>query len=206
MYNQPRQATVTCTSANATLWGLQRSKFQGIQQLTAMDVQAKMVSALEAVPLLKASLDSEQLHRLADSFEEVSYQADERIIVQGDVGDSFYVILEGQVQCISESSGQVVMELGRGDYFGERALLKDDPRAVHVDAACATQCARLTRQVFTQALGPLQSLMENELTRRILRAVPLLSHLTEAERDGVITQFKEVKYAPTEFIIRQVAP
>jgi CRP-like cAMP-binding protein len=131
MYNQPRQATVTCTSANATLWGLQRSKFQGIQQLTAMDVQAKMVSALEAVPLLKASLDSEQLHRLADSFEEVSYQADERIIVQGDVGDSFYVILEGQVHCISESSGQVVMELGRGDYFGERALLKDDPRAVH---------------------------------------------------------------------------
>ena len=82
--------------------------------------------------------------------------------------------------------------------------------------------------------------MENELTRRILRAVPLLSsnpnpnpspspalagilpltlalaltlsltkvpllsHLTEAERDGVITQFREVKYAPTEFIIRQV--
>ena len=29
-------------------------------------------------------------------------------------------------------------------------------------------------------LGPLQHLMESELTRRILRAVPLLSHLTEA--------------------------
>eukprot|EP00964_Phaeocystis_antarctica_P077901 scaffold48415_cov61-Phaeocystis_antarctica.AAC.1 len=43
-------ATVTCTSATATLWGLQRSKFQGIQQLTAMDVQAKMVSALETDP------------------------------------------------------------------------------------------------------------------------------------------------------------
>ena len=39
---------------------------------------------------------------------------------------------------------------------------------------------------------------------RILRAVPLLSHLTEAERDGVISQLKETKYAPTEFIIRQV--
>eukprot|EP00964_Phaeocystis_antarctica_P077100 scaffold47773_cov48-Phaeocystis_antarctica.AAC.2 len=36
-----------------------------------------------------------------------------------------------------------------------------------------------------------------------LTKVPLLSHLTEAERDGVITQFREVKYAPTEFIIRQ---
>ena len=31
-----------------------------------------MVGALEAVPLLKASLDSVQLHRLADSFEEVA--------------------------------------------------------------------------------------------------------------------------------------
>ena len=59
-------------------------------------------------------------------------------------------------------------------------------------------------QVFTEVLGPLQHLMESELTRRILRAVPLLSHLTEAERDGVISQLKETKYAPTEFIIRQV--
>ena len=60
--------------------------------------------------------------------------------------------------------------------------------------------------MFTEVLGPLQHLMESELTRRILRAVPLLSHLTEAERDGVIGQFKEVRYAPTAFIIRQVAP
>ena len=72
MYNLPRQATfttkyclpqatVTCTSATATLWGLQRSKFQGIQQLTAMDVQAKMVRSargrtLPRTPTLALSL------------------------------------------------------------------------------------------------------------------------------------------------------
>ena len=45
--------------------------------------------------------------------------------------------------------------------------------------------------------------METELTRRILRSVPLLAHLTEVERDQVIEKFVEKKYPPQEFILRQ---
>ena len=45
--------------------------------------------------------------------------------------------------------------------------------------------------------------METELTRRILRSVPLLAHLTEVERDQVIEKFVEKKYQPQEFILRQ---
>ena len=95
------------------------------------------------------------------------------------------------------------MTLNGGEYFGERALLKDDPRAVHVD--CVDDCvlAKLTRSVFTEVLGPLQQLMETELTRRILRSVPLLSHLTDGERDQVLEKFIEYTYEPGESILKQ---
>ena len=105
------------------------------------------------------------------------------LTTQGDLGDAFYIILAGSMQCISDKSGTVVMELQRGDYFGERALLNDDPRAVHVDATTDAVLAKITRAVFTEVLGPLQALMETELTRRILKSVPILAHLTEGDRD-----------------------
>ena len=79
--------------------------------------------------------------------------------------------------------------MNRCDYFGERALLKDEPRAVHVDAVTNVTLAKITRDTFIDILGNLQSLMENQFTRRVLTRVPILSHLSEAERRQVLEKF-----------------
>lgn len=51
-------------------------------------------------------------------------------------------------------------EYGHGDYFGELALLKDQPRAATVTTTSDhVKLLTLDRRSFTRLLGPLQSLM-----------------------------------------------
>jgi CRP-like cAMP-binding protein len=62
------------------------------------------------------------------------------------------------------SSTMKVNELFRADFFGERALLKDEPRmaSVIVSSAIPMKCLVLARKDFVEILGPLQELMERE--------------------------------------------
>lgn len=48
------------------------------------------------------------------------------VITEGDVGNKFYIIKEGEATVLQE--GREVNRLFRSDFFGEQALLKDEPR------------------------------------------------------------------------------
>ena len=63
--------------------------------------------------------------------EEVAYADDEAIITEGDAGDNLYIIEEGSCVATKTVDGEsvVVKEYAVGDFFGELALLTDQPRA-----------------------------------------------------------------------------
>lgn len=48
------------------------------------------------------------------------------VIREGDVGDRFFIIKEGEATVLQ--AGREVNRLFRSDFFGEQALLKDEPR------------------------------------------------------------------------------
>lgn len=55
-----------------------------------------------------------------------------------------------------------VYDYKEGDYFGERALLKNEPRAANVIASTQLQVVKLDRKSFRRLLGPIdQILMRN---------------------------------------------
>ena len=84
-----------------------------------------------------SALDDEARLDLAASGEVVSYGADDIIVRQGDIGDSFFLVKTGRVRVTVDSEGTTteVAILGRGSCFGEMALLTGMPRSATVTAA-----------------------------------------------------------------------
>ncbi|KAI7838861.1 hypothetical protein COHA_007362 [Chlorella ohadii] len=116
--------------------------------------------ALRKVPLL-APLTSQQRLALCTAFTAVSIRAGEGVIKKGEDGDTFYIIEEGACVVVADD-GKELARLGPTAYFGERALLKNEPRAATVQAATDVRLLALGRDDFTRLLGPLQSLLESQ--------------------------------------------
>ncbi|HSJ51882.1 MAG TPA: cyclic nucleotide-binding domain-containing protein [Actinomycetota bacterium] len=106
--------------------------------------------ALARVPLF-AGLAARHLRRLADSTEEQRYMEGSSVVREGDVGDTFYVILEGEAKVVS-GGRRVVNRLQPGDFFGEISLLDGGPRTASVIADTPITMLALPRKAFLRAI------------------------------------------------------
>jgi len=103
------------------------------------------LSFLSKVELFKR-LPRDELPALAKSAVEVSFTKDKAIITQGDEGHEFFVIKKGSAGV--DVNGQRVATLKAGDYFGENALLRDEPRTATISAATDVKALKITREAF----------------------------------------------------------
>jgi CRP-like cAMP-binding protein len=102
-------------------------------------------------------LDDETFGELRPYMQEQTWQPGDVIVRQGDPGDTFYVIVDGKVtversDASTTNDGQVLAQLSNGDFFGEMALLSDEPRNATVTAVSACKTLNLTRDAFEQLL------------------------------------------------------
>ena len=84
-----------------------------------------------------------------------TYRRGERIVTQGQPGDSFFVILRGRlsVSILSPEGREIVLStLAAGEHFGEMALLDEAPRSATVTAVEKSELAVLTRDAFFDLL------------------------------------------------------
>lgn len=84
------------------------------------------------------------------------------------LADRFYLVEEGELKAeIAGVAGEVCDRLTRGAFFGERALIRDEPRAASVTAVVASKCLVMDRAAFIRLLGPIAELLaRNEPTYR----------------------------------------
>jgi hypothetical protein len=90
------------------------------------------------------------LERLANNLQSLDVDAGVAVITEGDEGDLFYLIAEGQVQVTRR--GRDLATLGPGDGFGEIALLRDVPRTATVTTLEPTRLLALDRDDFLTAI------------------------------------------------------
>jgi len=99
--------------------------------------------SLGQVPLF-AGLPPRHLKRVGDLTEEVRFMEGATVVRQGDAGDTFFVILEGEAK-VAGPSGRVVNRLRPGEYFGEISLLDGGPRTASVVAETPLTMLALSR-------------------------------------------------------------
>ena len=85
------------------------------------------------------------------SITERRFRKGEFVFHQGDVGNRVYIVQSGEVEVIREDpdgSKAAVEHLGKGDYFGEKALLTDAPRRSTVRAVTDITTLAIERRDF----------------------------------------------------------
>jgi predicted MFS family arabinose efflux permease len=107
------------------------------------------IGLLRSMPLFQP-LPAPELEGVARAMEPLAVGAGDVIIREGDPGDLYYAIADGEVT-VSTASG-FTRELTRGDGFGEIALLNDTPRTATVTAATDVSLYTLTSDDFLTAV------------------------------------------------------
>ena len=97
-----------------------------------------------------APLPIATVERLSHDLFAVDAPAGQDVIVQGDIGDRFYLIEEGQVEVYEH--GEFRRHEGPGESFGEIALLHDVPRTATVRTTVDTRLLALDREQFLLAV------------------------------------------------------
>jgi len=162
LYNVPRAASVE-SRIDCVLWKLDRETFNAIVRDSASKKRDKYDDFLKLVPILK-SIDAYERSQIADALKVEVVKAGSVVVNQGDPGDKFYILEDGECY-VTKTAGAggaavKVMDYKAGDYFGELALLRDEPRAASVVAKTDAKLLVLDRRGFKRLLGPLQNIME----------------------------------------------
>jgi len=165
MYQAARAATVQIASPSCTCWALDREPFK---MLLAQSGQAKLEvyeGFLKEVELLK-SLNHFELSKLSEALESQLFDTGEDIIKQGEEGSEFFIVEDGTCSAfIHGTDGEKeVKKYEKGGYFGEIALLTDEPRRATIkatgDGASVLVC---TKEHFVNLLGPVQDILKREI-------------------------------------------
>ena len=144
---------------------------------------------------LFAELDDRELAAIAAVAKTRHYGKDDVIFHADESGDVFCLIRDGQVKVtmISPEGKEIILSLmGPGDFFGEMALLDDEPRSATVVATEALELVTIWRSDFLQILQENFSITKKvlvELSRRLRTASNRIESLATMDVYGRLARF-----------------
>lgn len=130
----------------------------------------------------------------AELMRERTYPKGSVILFEDDPGDALYLVASGQVKVvlIGEDGREVILSvLGEGAFFGEMALLDDEPRSAHVIAMEDSAVLALRREDFRARLRASPEVaiaLLKELSRRLRRADDQIGSLVLLDVGGRVAE------------------
>eukprot|EP00943_MAST-04B_sp_MAST-4B-sp1_P006712 g6712.t1 len=204
MFSKPRSASIEAMT-KCKLYRLGRNDFQFTLSQNMVKGNARIENALRKSALL-ADLSASQMDKLIDVTETMPFDKGQVIIKKGAKGDMFFILSSGTVE-FSEynDKGETnsITPDSKQNYFGEKALLHDAPRAATCTAVTNVECLVLNRKDFQETLGNLKDVMDENLKRRILNSVELFKNLGRKQKQRIKAVFKSKKFKKGEEICKK---
>lgn len=158
LYFAPRAATVKALTAS-TVWVIDRQNFKEIIAKSAEDVAKQYVKYLDLDIL--SPLKPDEKEAVAKALSEETFVKGETIFSQGEKGDLFYILTDGEVAFEKDGKfkSKHVGTAAKAFPFGERALLTNEPRLLTAKVLSdVAVCLTLDKVSFDLLLGPLEEL------------------------------------------------
>jgi CRP/FNR family cyclic AMP-dependent transcriptional regulator len=147
------------------------------------------IEVLRRVPLF-AGLPEPDLTAFAELTRERGYPKGSVIVFEDDAGDALYLVAAGQVKVvlIAEDGREVILSvLGEGNFFGEMAVIDEEPRSAHVIAMEDSSLLVLRRDDFQHRLRANPEIaisLLREISRRLRRADEKIASLVLLDVNG----------------------
>ncbi|XP_010769348.1 cAMP-dependent protein kinase type I-alpha regulatory subunit-like isoform X5 [Notothenia coriiceps] len=153
--------------------------------------------------VLFAHLDDNERSDIFDAMFSVNYIAGETVIQQGDEGDNFYVIDQGDMDIYVNN--EWVTSIGEGGSFGELALIYGTPRAASVRAKSDVKLWGIDRDSYRRILMG-STLRKRKMYEEFLSKVSILESLDKWERLMVADALETVHFEDSQKIVVQGQP
>jgi hypothetical protein len=124
-----------------------------VEEEPAIEVVPEPESALHESPLFSGFAEDE-LIAVIRGFRLKTFEAGDIVIIEGDTGNSLFVVTTGSVKAFvrNPAGGEplLVRRMADGDFFGEISILSGKPRTATVTAATACELLELDRPTLEQ--------------------------------------------------------
>ena len=120
---------------------------------------------------------TEDLAHIAAITEEIEFRAEEVISKEGDIPDSMYMVIEGQVKLTR--GGIEVMTAKEKDVFGTWALFDDEPLVATATTLEATRVLRIDKEDFIDLLADYVAITQSILKTMAKRMRKLMTRIAK---------------------------
>lgn len=154
MYDCPRSASIKSLS-DAVVFSLDRLSFKKFIMFANESAHDVNVKALKKVPIM-ANLSERILSKVSESLLRENFDVGTVIIKEGDAGNVFYMVEEGEVDV--SQNGESIRTMEGGAFFGEQALLNNEPRTATCTAKTKCTLLAMARENFEKLFGKLKDI------------------------------------------------
>jgi CRP/FNR family transcriptional regulator, cyclic AMP receptor protein len=139
---------------------------------------------LRRVPFF-GGLDSAKLKLLAFTSRALKFAPGEALMRKGEAADSAYVILDGEVEIIGETTAGefVVAVVGRNELQGEMGVIMNAPRGLTVRAKTPVRVLRIASEVFLRLITENPECALDVMRQLCARVAASNARLAVAQRD-----------------------
>ena len=119
---------------------------------------------------------TEDLAHIAAITDEVQFQADKTIFVEGEISDAMYMVIEGKVRLTR--GDQEVMVAQKKDVFGTWALFDDEPRVVAATTLENSLLLQIAKEDFIDLLADHVAITQSVLKTMVKRLRNLMTRIS----------------------------